>query len=79
MDFSPYKAIILPDDIRIDDELKAKLDAYLAKGGKLVLSGESGLWKGREAFALDLGVEYQGLSPSYAPENEPNQIGRAHV
>jgi hypothetical protein len=73
MDFSPYKAIILPDDIRIDDELKAKLDAYLAKGGKLVLSGESGLWKGREAFAFDLGAEYQGLSPSYPPQDEPNR------
>jgi hypothetical protein len=73
MDFLPYKAIILPDDIRIDDELKAKLDAYLAKGGKLVLSGESGLWKGREAFAFDLGAEYQGLSPSYPPDNEPNR------
>jgi hypothetical protein len=73
MDFSPYKAIILPDDIRIDDELKAKLDAYLAKGGKLVLSGESGLWKGREAFAFDLGADYQGASPSYPPADERNR------
>ena len=73
MDFSPYKAIILPDDIRIDDELKAKLDAYLATGGKLVLSGESGIWKDREAFAFDLGAEYQGLSPTQPPQDEANR------
>ncbi len=45
MDFGRYRAIILPDDIGIDLALKVKLDAYLAAGGKLVLSGESGRWK----------------------------------
>jgi hypothetical protein len=47
---------VLPDDIRIDAELKAKLDAYLVQGGKLVLSGESGLWRDRAEFAFDLGA-----------------------
>jgi len=50
MDFSPFKALILPDDIRIDPELKAKLDVYQASGGRLILSGESGLWFDRDAF-----------------------------
>ncbi len=73
MEFARYKALILPDDIRIDAELKAKLDAYLAQGGKLILSGESGLWKDRAEFAFDLGATYEGLSPCYPPDNEPNR------
>ena len=71
MDFACYKALILPDDIRIDAELKAKLDAYLAQGGKLVLSGESGLWRDRAEFAFDIGAAYEGLSPCYPPDSEP--------
>jgi hypothetical protein len=73
MNFSRYKALVLPDDIRIDVELKAKLDAYLAQGGKLILSGASGLWKDRAEFAFDLGAEYEGLSPYYPPDDEPNR------
>lgn len=73
MDFAPYKALILPDEIRIDAELKAKIDAYLAKGGKLILSAESGLWKDREEFAFDLGAEYGGLSPCFPPDDERNR------
>jgi hypothetical protein len=73
MDFNHYKALVLPDDIRIDAELKAKLDAYLTNGGKLILSGESGLWKDRAEFAFDLGATYEGLSPCYPPDNEPNR------
>ncbi|MFM8716871.1 MAG: alpha-amylase family protein [Spartobacteria bacterium] len=73
MDFTRYKALILPDDIRIDADLKAKLDAYIGQGGKLVLSGDSGLWKNRDEFAFDLGVEYDGLSPYHPPDDEPNR------
>ena len=73
MDFTAYKALLLPDDIRIDSELKTKLDAYIAQGGKLILSGESGLWKDRAEFALDLGAEYEGLSPYFPPSDEANR------
>ncbi|MGB8355481.1 MAG: alpha-amylase family protein [Chthoniobacteraceae bacterium] len=85
MDFSAYKAILLPDDIRIDAELKAKLDAYMNGGGKLILSGESGLWKGREEFAFDIGAEYSGLSefsPDYilpVPELRPDFVQSPEV
>ncbi len=73
MDFTRFKALILPDDIRIDTELKTKLDAYLAGGGRLILSGESGLWRDRAEFAFDLGADYGGLSPCFPPDNEPNR------
>jgi len=60
MDFSAYKLLILPDDIVIDDVLKIKLDAFLAGGGKLFLSGSSGLNRDRNAFLFDIGAEYSG-------------------
>ncbi len=41
MDFSPYRLLIVPDEGRIDATLKAKLDAYLAAGGKILFTGRS--------------------------------------
>jgi len=73
MDFNRFKALALPDDIRIDAELKAKLDAYIVQGGRLILSGESGLWKDRPEFAFDIGAEYHGLSECQPPDDEPNR------
>lgn len=73
MEFDRYKALVLPDSIRIDTELKAKLDAYLAQGGRLILSGESGLLRDKDEFAFDVGAEYLGLSPFFPPDNEPNR------
>jgi len=73
MDFAPYKALVLPDDIRIDAELKAKLDAYLVQGGKLVLSGASGLWKDKPELAFDIGADYLGLSTYFPPDNESSR------
>ncbi len=62
MDFSRFKLLILPDDIRVDEKLKALLDAFLSGGGRVLLTGESGLWKDRAEFAFDLGAEYSGPS-----------------
>lgn len=45
-DFAPYKVIILPDFIIVDDALKEKLNAYIAGGGKIMVSNESGLDSG---------------------------------
>lgn len=73
MDFQRFKVIVLPDDICIDEALKEKLDDYLNGGGGLVLSGKSGLWKDRDAFAFDLGAEYHGLSPFHPPGDEPQR------
>lgn len=67
MDFSRFKVLVLPDDIRVDEELKSRLDDYLAGGGRLLLTGESGLWKDRAEFAFDLGAEYAGPS-EFSPD-----------
>ncbi len=74
MGFSPYKLLVLPDAIRIDDELKGLVDAYLADGGKLLLTGKSGLWKDRDGFAFDIGADHFGES-EYQPDFlEPGSV-----
>ncbi len=82
-DLMPYKLLILPDVVRINDELKAKLDAFLAKGGKILCSGESGLKADADEFALDLGVEDEGANafmPNYMiPEFETVNGRTAYV
>ncbi|MCX5494762.1 beta-galactosidase trimerization domain-containing protein [Kaistia dalseonensis] len=65
--FEPYRLVILPDTIPIDAALAARLKSYVAAGGRLLLSGQSGI--GADGFALDLGLEAaNGLvefTPSY--------------
>lgn len=82
-DFTPYKLIILPDEIKIDAELKAKLDKFMAAGGKLLCSGSSGLCKDKDEFAIDLGVKYEGVNefrPNYMiPEYEALNGTTAYV
>ena len=38
----------------------------MAEGGKLLCTGESGLWEGDDQFALDLGVKCEGVN-AYTP------------
>ncbi|CAG7650842.1 hypothetical protein PAESOLCIP111_06187 [Paenibacillus solanacearum] len=66
-DWTPYKAVILPDRIQLPEALAAKLNAYLRQGGKLLATGRSGLNEAGTAFAVDLGVQYIGESP-YKPD-----------
>ena len=71
-DFSKYKLIILPDCIRVDEKLKEKFDSYLKKGGKLLFSGTSGLYRDRDEFAFDMGIKYVGeceYNPTYLRPN----------
>lgn len=67
-DFSKYKLIILPDEIRIDGQLKDKLCEFTNNGGKLLASGESGLDENKDDFVFDFGVKYIGkneFKPNY--------------
>ena len=80
MDFSPYKALILPDDVKIDAALEKKLDVFLAAGGKLILSNTSGMRTDGSGFAFGLDLQYDGVSeycPDYiqaAPEFAPSFV-----
>jgi hypothetical protein len=79
MDVSPYKVIVLPDSITVDKALKAKLDKYLVRGGKLFVTGKSAMkadgtgflfnipatWHGESAFEPDYVVPRKDLQPSF--------------
>jgi hypothetical protein len=67
MDFSKYKVLILPDDILINSGLKTRLDDYLQDGGKLFLTGQSGLSHDLKGFAFDVGASWHGQS-EYKPD-----------
>ncbi len=58
-DFSKYKLIIVPDYIRFDENLNEKFNKYLSGGGKLLLSGVSGLDE-NNSFRVDTGIKYIG-------------------
>ena len=67
-DLTPYKVLVLPDIIRVDKELEAKIRAFVQGGGKILASGTSGLRMDENVFAFDLGAEYEAESeftPSY--------------
>ncbi|MGZ0655706.1 alpha-amylase family protein [Coraliomargarita sp. W4R72] len=66
MDFAAYKMLILPDDIDISSTLKTKIDHYVKNGGKLFITGESGMnAQGQRCF--DIGAELGELS-EYHPD-----------
>ncbi len=67
-----YKLLILPDKVRLDAQTATRISDYLAKGGKVLATGESGLATGEDAFALDFGARYAGTCayrPSYMTPN----------
>ncbi len=65
-DFTKYKLLILPDNVRISPELKKKLDYFVKYGGKLLCTGESGL-DDENKFIYDIGAEYINES-QFSPE-----------
>ncbi|OAM90590.1 alpha-amylase [Termitidicoccus mucosus] len=66
-DWSPYEVVVFPDDIRVDAALEKKTRAFLGAGGKLFLTGESGLRADGSGFAFDIGAGWDGAS-EYNPE-----------
>jgi len=60
-DFSRYPLLVLPDRASLDPPLLAKLEDYLARDGRLVLSGTAGLDSASGMFQLPgMPVTYQG-------------------
>ncbi|MCC7319514.1 MAG: beta-galactosidase trimerization domain-containing protein [Rubellimicrobium sp.] len=60
-DLTGYRLLILPDVIEVDDALQARIEAFVAQGGRVLLTGASGLRDGRMVF--DLGATWEGRSP----------------
>lgn len=75
-DFSPYRVLILPDYHRLDTLLLGKVQKYLAGGGKLILSHESGLAPEGNRFALaEIGADYIGPSPYKGDRGDYLEVG----
>ncbi|MBE6658545.1 MAG: beta-galactosidase [Ruminococcaceae bacterium] len=75
--FDGYKLVILPDAIAVDEALAARLNAFVTRGGKLLATGKSGLNVAGDAFAIDLGVKYEGVNayrPSYMVPAEQTKM-----
>jgi hypothetical protein len=64
--FDSYKAIILPDEIRIDSFLHKKIDSYLSSGGKVLFSGDSVLSENNHPL-FNIGATVGETSP-YSPD-----------
>jgi hypothetical protein len=66
-DLSPYQVIVLPDNIPVSEALAGKIEAFLAGGGALIASFESGMNVARSDFNLEaLGVRLTGEGPRAA-------------
>ncbi|WP_269523683.1 alpha-amylase family protein [Coraliomargarita parva] len=66
MDLSAYKLLILPDDVTVDGAMRAKINAFLEAGGKLFLTGESGIDATR-GMLFDIGAEV-GPQSEFKPD-----------
>jgi hypothetical protein len=72
-DLSGYKVVIIPDEITLEGEFLGKIQQYLRAGGRLLLSGTSGMTPDKTAFALELGLSVEGKSkfnPDYIVPTE---------
>jgi hypothetical protein len=64
-DLSAYPAVMLPHLAALTPALKAKIEAYLAAGGRLVASGSAGLDSASGQFTIQgFPAEYVGLAPT---------------
>lgn len=71
-DISGYKLLIMPDICVLDEKLAGKVKEFLANGGKVLASYESGLNPEKTAFAVDFGCKFEGVSeykPTYIRPN----------
>jgi hypothetical protein len=70
MDWSGYRAIVLPDKVTFDDAIAERVSAYLRGGGAILATCRSGLARGRDEFAVaGWPVRYVGV-----PERVPDFV-----
>ena len=67
MDLSQYKVLILPDIIKLNDEQAAQIKDFISKGGKVVLSGDSGFDQAGKEFLFDINAKV-GEKSEFAPD-----------
>ena len=64
--FENYRVLILPDEIPVEGEMAARLQAFVAQGGKLLLSGTSGL-AADGSFTVPAGIRRSGEPVAFTP------------
>lgn len=60
-DLSGYKLLILPDAVVVDAALKTKVEDFVAGGGRVLLTGKSGI-DPESGFVFDVGATWEGTS-----------------
>ncbi len=63
-DLARYRLVVLPDGVAIGPELRAALEAHLARGGALLVSGTAGLGPDGRFSLAQIPVEYVGPAPT---------------
>jgi hypothetical protein len=58
-----YRLVVFPDIVFFDDERAKKVRSYLDQGGKILLTGRSGLTPDGSRFAIDMDFTARGESP----------------
>ena len=61
-----YRVLVLPDEIPVEGEFATRLRAFVAQGGKLLLSGTSGL-AADGSFAVPAGIRRSGEQVTFKP------------
>lgn len=67
MDFNRYKIIFTPFQLLMDEQLAAKMKAYVAQGGTLIMSAHSGV-KDRDNAMTDQTIPIMGLKELFGVE-----------
>ncbi|MCY9512958.1 beta-galactosidase trimerization domain-containing protein [Paenibacillus apiarius] len=62
-DWSPYRVLILPDAIVMTAQVRDKVEAFIAAGGKVLATGRSGLNEELTNNLLPLGFQDVGANP----------------
>lgn len=61
-DLSRFSTLILPDSVTLDDSFAVRIKSFIAEGGGVLLTGESGLNSEKSKFLIDIGADYLGTA-----------------
>lgn len=64
MCLEPYKLVILPDGLTVTEEFQERLEAYAAKGGKILACADGGLSE-KKRYPDCFAVDYIGKTKNY--------------
>lgn len=72
-DLSPYRLIVMPDEVIMNEALADKINHYVRQGGALLMSDRSGLSADGLKFAIDApGLIYLGAAPFSIEKEYPS-------